>query len=498
MVTPHFLARLLLAATFFLTASVPCAALTVIVGPPGTPTTTSALPPGAAAPVPAATAPAASTPAATPTASAATAKPKADIVPAAVPDATTQAAARTVVLEVYKDDMAAAFKPDDKVALARKLLQVAGETRNDLPGQFVLISIAKDLAVTGRDADVAIAAVNEMATFFDVEPLSLKVETLGKVLAEATRVKDTVLITKVTTQISDLKEAKASYDKIAGSMTVLKTKPADPTANLEVGKFHCFCVGDWDKGLPMLVLGSDAALKSLAQKDQAKPAEPDKQLDLADGWWDVAQKQTGVMQSTVQKHAAEWYEKALPGLTGLSKVKVEKRLQSMGAKDPGGAWTVLFRSSDPSIWNKEVNKGPSVFAVPLLKAPAGVQFLKMTTTAGAQVIIPMTNELLPMTGPVGSSGKYVWYGQGNLKFGAYHLGIYDKSIRKSSTQLRGTVGIWAGMSSDNYSGWGFGSYVGFDTKQCYAWEDKEILPTVFEISVKAAPLTDAEKKFLLD
>jgi hypothetical protein len=160
-------------------------------------------------------------------------------------------------------------------------------------------------------------------------------------------------------------------------------------------------------------------------------------------------------------------------------------------------WTVIFRSSDPSIWNKEVNRGRDAFAIPLAKAPPGVQFLKMSIPDGACVIIPMANALLPGTAPVGK-GTFWWDGTGIMRYRAYHLGIYDKSVRKRFPEVKGTVGIFAGMAWENYSGWGFGSNVGYDDKQSYAWNNAEIPPTVLEISVKTTPLTEAEKKALLD
>jgi hypothetical protein len=171
---------------------------------------------------------------------------------------------------------------------------------------------------------------------------------------------------------------------------------------------------------------------------------------------------------------------------------------SLGAKENEGTWTVLFRSPDPSIWNTEVNKGLNALAIPLAKAPPGIQFLKMAIPGGAQVIIPMTNDRLGQLGPVGK-GRFCWNGLANSWYGPYgRLGIFDKGVVKAYPEVKGTVGIFSGPNWENYSGWGFGSHVGIEDKQCYAWNGKEIPVTAFEISVKTTPLTEMEKKALLE
>ncbi len=49
-----------------------------------------------------------------------------------------------------------------------------------------------------------------------------------------------------------------------------------------MGTFFCLLKGDWEKGLPMLAKGSDAALKKLAEQELAKPAEAPKESWLGD------------------------------------------------------------------------------------------------------------------------------------------------------------------------------------------------------------------------
>lgn len=70
-----------------------------------------------------------------------------------VPDAAAQAQATKLVKEVYGDDYAKAKTADQKVALAKKLLHKAGETRNDPNALYALLNVAKDMAILAANAD---------------------------------------------------------------------------------------------------------------------------------------------------------------------------------------------------------------------------------------------------------------------------------------------------------------------------------------------------------
>ncbi len=71
----------------------------------------------------------------------------------AVPDAAALKNAQELVSELYARDIAKANKPDEKLALSKKILQVAIETKNDAAGRYALLSMARDLAASAGDAD---------------------------------------------------------------------------------------------------------------------------------------------------------------------------------------------------------------------------------------------------------------------------------------------------------------------------------------------------------
>jgi hypothetical protein len=101
----------------------------------------------------------------------------------------------------------------------------------------------------------------------------------------------------------------------------------DPGANLEMGKYLCFVKGSWDLGLRFMVKGSDAALKATAEKELAFPEAAAERASLADGWFELGEKdKSPLRKSRLLEHARSIYEAALPSATGLLRSKIEKKL----------------------------------------------------------------------------------------------------------------------------------------------------------------------------
>lgn len=94
--------------------------------------------------------------------------------------------------------------------------------------------------------------------------------------------------------------------------------------------WYCFRNDDWERGLPYLAKGSDSGLKSLAELDIAVPSDPTKQTELGDGWSEQAQRTSDTANANVfRRRAYHWYTSALPNLTGLAKLAVEKKLDAL-------------------------------------------------------------------------------------------------------------------------------------------------------------------------
>lgn len=286
-----------------------------------------------------------------------------------VPDAAALKDATQQVNDVYKDDVTKARKPEDKIAVAKKMLVAASETKNDTAGRYALLTMARDLAASAGDADAAFEAVDELAKCYQTNPFTLKLDALTK-LAKAVRLpeirrdiaaraftasdeaiaaddydaakalvdigassarlsKNLDLVKEANVRVREVAEARMRSGQVKKALVVLVDNPKDPEANLVVGRYYCFTKGDWDKGLPMLAISQDTTLKALSEMELSKPDEAKKQASLGDGWWTLAEKEVGATKRRIQVHAAGWYTHALPNTTGLAKARIEKRLAEM-------------------------------------------------------------------------------------------------------------------------------------------------------------------------
>ena len=327
---------------------------------------------------------------------------------------------------------------------------------------------------------------------------------LRVVAAAATKIGAKQMATMASERGRLIDAMQREYDNVKGDLATLKDKPDDPDAGLHFGRFLCFFKGDWERGLPLLAVGSDAKLRDLAKKDLNSPTAAADQAALADAWMDAADAETGTKGEQIQLHAYALYKQAAPQMTGPDKTRVDGRIKKLDAiaeklavpelKDaPAEAgWFVLFHSADPSIWDSDTNKGKNDFAVSLSKAPDGVKFLRLKQAVGKDfVIIPMTNDALKKQSDDGTFG---WQGEASVALGAAHLGVYRLPL---GDHPLGAVAVYHVAVGMNAIGWGFGHRTKIGTSQGYGWAGTSLPSTVFEIAVKAGPLTDAEAKHLL-
>jgi formylglycine-generating enzyme required for sulfatase activity len=286
-----------------------------------------------------------------------------------VPSAAAQGEAAKLIKEVYGDEYAKATTATQKQALAKKLLEKATETKDDPAGQFVLLRLAKDIATQASDSQTAFDAIDRTAGAFQVDGNEMKTAVLTKMasaaknpdqhktiaeqalelienaiacdnyevanqlarlaLDESRKGDDASLVSKTAAKQNDLSELVKAYERAKAARVILEKTPDDPEANSAVGGYLCFAKGDWEKGLPMLALGRDEALRSIAQRELGNPTSSAEQAKLGDLWWNFAENQEGISKKRMQWRAGYWYEKALPGLSGLTKDKVEKRVTKM-------------------------------------------------------------------------------------------------------------------------------------------------------------------------
>ncbi|MCL4190885.1 MAG: hypothetical protein KJZ87_04000 [Thermoguttaceae bacterium] len=293
----------------------------------------------------------------------------------------------------------AARTAEEKQAALAELVRLADQARDRPDERFVLWREAIKLAVAAGNAQRAIEATDRIAADFQIDAVMARLSVL-KDLTGTARDESQIaaLVTAADTVIDDaldsgqyaaaLEAATAAYrasqrpagqglrkqvherqkavekihshwQNVQKSLELLAADPADPAANLEAGKWHAFTLNDWERGLPCLSKGSDAALAAAAQQElDARPADGEAEAVLGDLWWDLARQYQGDDREAILAHAGTWYEKAAASLpSGLLQTKVNKRLDDLaGTEKPGrssgggnvlrGRWLDLFRWVD--------------------------------------------------------------------------------------------------------------------------------------------------------
>ena len=276
------------------------------------------------------------------------------------------------IRSLFKEEYAKKSGPD-RVALAKTLLENGEKTADDPAARWVLLGEARDVALQAGELDLALRACDALGRAFTVRPAALKLEAIAKgkgatgetaaaILEDAIRTNDfesaakaaeagrklagsdVALAARLAARAKEAAEMKARFVKAAKAFDALEKNPEDPAANLEAGEFCCFAKGDWELGLPMLAKGGEGPLAALARKDLEGAEEPAPQAALGDAWWDLAEKQKGELKARYADRAADWYGRAVGGLQGLDKVKLEKRL---GGLPPSKAPVNLLKRADP-------------------------------------------------------------------------------------------------------------------------------------------------------
>lgn len=298
------------------------------------------------------------------------------------PDAAAQRDTLKQIKDLFKDDYAKRA-PAEQAALARTLLAKGVETNDDPVSKFVLLKEARDLAAAANDAETALAAAQETGRAFAVDGPALKLavvtkmastardaetarvlaracvslvteavkadgyETAGAAVARAETLARAAQDAGLTARLADLKREVGSLKDEHGRVKPLMEKPGAADAEA-IGRYLCFVKGDWDAGFPHLVAGAKGPLKAVVDKDVLNPADADKQVEVAEAWAELAQRERSAWRrGRMQMRARHWLEQARPAATGVLKLRIEKRLGELEDVEPG---TVnLLQMVDPKL-----------------------------------------------------------------------------------------------------------------------------------------------------
>ena len=286
-----------------------------------------------------------------------------------LPDAAAQGHAKDLIHSLFKEDFAKK-SAEDRQALARRLLQEALATHDDLAARFVLLIEAGDLAAGVGDGDTACRAVDILGAGFRIDVLEFKrkalvavsisattvsqQETLARLsldlaesaiaadngealsalvnLAEAAanKTRRVALVAALQPRLADLRAVAGEIGQAQIALGRLEKSPDDAAAHLVVGRYCCLSKGDFDAGLAHLAKSDDAALRILAEREMLAPTDPLRQVELADLWWGYAEKLSGRGQASALIRARHWYAVAQANISGITLTRIQSRLTLPG------------------------------------------------------------------------------------------------------------------------------------------------------------------------
>ncbi len=215
---------------------------------------------------------------------------------------------------------------ENRRRLAAKLLREAARNRNDPVAYAAILNEACKVALDGADYLTLIETIDALNTAFTgIDPLAEKQAWLKKATAKT----------------------------VPTAITTLLTTPQDPPANLVVGRYLAIELGRTADAVPLLALGTDIALRSVAEYDLAASDDGLNAAVTGDGWYQLVKSGTGMGERCAWlQRAQHWYLKARPTAEGLVKKRIETRLAEIDKILPLDLDKLDWKALTPTQWDK--------------------------------------------------------------------------------------------------------------------------------------------------
>lgn len=288
-----------------------------------------------------------------------------------VPSQTDQRASAAKIREIYGKDAASAGTAAQKTRLARQLLDQANAD-GKASDRYVLLDTASRLAIEAGDPGLLTECRSLMTSQFAINSAAIRkrdldalaasapVETLADVIqfildasqadlavgrfdsAEETakmagtaarRARNPALSKRATARLAEIRGMRKQEAELKPLLDRLAADANDRDAAKQLGIIRCFTQSRWAEGVPLLAKGDDPILAKISAMELQQGK--DSIVAAADAWWEYAGTRKPGQKEVIRRHAADLYQSALPELTGLDKVKVEKRLQEAALATEG-------------------------------------------------------------------------------------------------------------------------------------------------------------------
>jgi hypothetical protein len=220
-------------------------------------------------------------------------------------------------------------------------VNIAMKTADDMASYFEIEPITMKGRLLGLAAKVNSPAVsrNVAETSLDLAEESLALERaelvrgFTKISLDASRkARDARFANDIRKREVELKQLTERLPSVLEARATLDQDAENSAANEIVGRWLCFDLEEWEAGLPYLAKSEEGDLQKLATLELKEPDSGKDHLELADGWWEAAAAEAATLKAKLQAHAAQWYRAAHEKVTGLDKVRIKKRLESLDTK----------------------------------------------------------------------------------------------------------------------------------------------------------------------
>ena len=217
--------------------------------------------------------------------------------------------------------------------------------------------------------------------------------TVAKLLAQvaadaARRSRDVDLIRQTSERQKSVMSESTEFAAVEAAQQKLAIDKDDQAARVTIGKYLGFRKKNWPEAFVHLAAGNDPVLKSLAEKSVANPSDPIEQLNIADAWFNAAQRST--TKPLLESAASYWYAQALPGLRGLARTKAEGRVGTSVATVTKPVAPPAVTVATPSLQFDLVNENQ--VAVEIVKVGGSIQI----ATAKGRFTVPKKYADLPI------------------------------------------------------------------------------------------------------
>ncbi|MCL2640748.1 MAG: hypothetical protein FWD53_07885 [Phycisphaerales bacterium] len=269
---------------------------------------------------------------------------------------------RTVLKSEYAKTSAA-----DRRVLAKRLIGEAAATPNDAAVRYVLLAESVDFAAGVGDAGTIVQAVRELGRLYAVDEIELTRAALIRAAASdlspeaaeglagtclevaevasvddrfdvvvqltnlaeavANRSRRVAYVASIQVRLADLRALVAEHVQVRQALAVVEKQPENAAAHQVIGRFYALHKGQWERGLSHLASGTDEAMRQVAARELKKPGDPIEQLAIADAWWEIGQKATGMANAQIARRAQMWYRECKSSFAGVTLGRIQMRLQ---------------------------------------------------------------------------------------------------------------------------------------------------------------------------